>query len=33
MMRTINEIATWYKENNILADNDLLRIKVYWPIK
>lgn len=28
MMRTINEIATWYKENNILADKDLLRIKV-----
>lgn len=28
MMRTINEIATWYKENNLLAENDLLRIKV-----
>ena len=28
MMRTINEIATWYKENNILANKDLLRNKV-----
>lgn len=27
-MRTINEIATWYKNNNILAKNDDLRIKV-----
>lgn len=28
MMRTINEIATWYKENNLLAANDTLRVKV-----
>lgn len=27
-MRTINEIATWFKENNILALNDDLRVKV-----
>ena len=27
-MCTINEIATWFKENNILALNDDLRVKV-----
>lgn len=27
-MRTINEVATWYKENNILAKSDDLRVKV-----
>lgn len=27
-MRTINEIASWYKKNNSLAKDDLLRIKV-----
>lgn len=27
-MRTINEVATWFKENNILAKEDDLRIKV-----
>lgn len=27
-MRNINEIATWFKENNILATTDFLRVKV-----
>ena len=27
-MRTINEVATWFKENNLLASNDDLRVKV-----
>ena len=27
-MRTINEVATWFKDNNILADKDELRIKI-----
>lgn len=27
-MRTINEIASWYKKNNLLAQNDLNRCKV-----
>lgn len=27
-MRNINEIATWFKENNLLAENDFLRVKV-----
>lgn len=27
-MRTINEIATWFKENNLLAKQDELRIKL-----
>ena len=28
IMRTINEVATWFKENNLLASNDDLRVKV-----
>ena len=28
MMRTINEVATWFKENNLLAKQDQLRIKI-----
>ena len=27
-MRTINEVATWFKDNNILAEKDELRIKI-----
>ena len=27
-MRTINDIATWFKENNLLAKKDELRIKL-----
>lgn len=27
-MRTINEIATWFKNNNILAKKDNLRVKI-----